>query len=145
MNNQSPTTYQIGLVQAQAYRNLQLIFRDALAPYELTIPEWSVLGVVCDHNQIGLTQLTEILKSKASHPTVLVERLQQRGLLERTVQDEDKRAKFVRITPAGRAMVIEAEPRVRLSLGLALSSIDRRELDAYYATLLALAGLPVKT
>lgn len=141
MNYKDATTYQIGLLQAQAYRNLQEAFRTALEPYGLTIPEWSVLGIVHDYKTIGMTQLTDLLQSKASHPTVLVEGLCQRGFMTRTADPGDKRAKMVAITAAGSAIVLDAEPKVRASIGAALATIDRADLQGYYASLLGLAQL----
>ncbi|GAC1603356.1 MAG: hypothetical protein NVS3B29_07800 [Candidatus Saccharimonadales bacterium] len=141
MNYRDATTYQIGLLQAQAYRNLQEVFRAALDPYELTIPEWSVLGITYDKNEIGMTELTELLRSKASHPTVLVETLRKRGFLVRVAAPDDKRAKLVRITPAGRAIVEAAEPEMRASMGAALAGIDRGDVQGYFTALLAFARL----
>ena len=141
MNYKDATTYQIGLLQAQAFRNLQEVFRAALEPYSLTIPEWSVLGLVFDQQKIGMSQLTERLRSKASHPTVIVETLRQRGLLARTEDPDDKRAKLVTITPAGQDMVKMAEPQVRAAIRKALADVDRNDLQGYFMALVGLSRL----
>lgn len=137
-------TYQIGLVQAQAYRNLQAIFRDALSPYHLTVPEWSLLGIVYGFGEIGLSNITQMLKSKASHPSTLVDHLAARGLLDRRPDPDDRRNKIISITAAGRDLVPEVEKATRASMNLALSGIDRSELVEYFMMLRRLAELDVQ-
>ncbi len=134
------STYHIGLVQAQAYKMLQQHFRAGLKPYGITIPEWSLLGVVFDHGQMTLTEITHVLKSKASHPTVLVDNLVARGLLDRVTHPEDKRTKLVTLTPKGRALVPEIEAAVRASIRKAIEHVPRAELEAYYRVLSMLAS-----
>lgn len=133
------STYQIGLVQAQAYRMLQHNFRVGLDPYGITIPEWSLLGVVYDNGQLTLSEITYILKSKASHPTVLVENLLVRGLLDRSHHPEDKRTKIVTLTAEGKRLIPEIEAAVRISIGSAISHIPRKDLETYYNVLTLLA------
>ncbi len=134
------TTYQIGLVQAQAYRMLQQHFRAGLEPFQITIPEWSLLGVVNDGGQLTLTQITHILKSKASHPTVLVEALVERGLLDRQVHPKDKRTKIVTLTAAGKKLVPKIEAAVRASIRSAIQHVPRPELETYYQVLAMFAA-----
>lgn len=132
-------TYRIGLVQAQAYRQLQLVFHDALEPYGLTIPEWSLLGILYDEGPMSLTQITQILQSKASHPTVLVEQLVQQGLLTRESVSGDRRVKMVTITPQGKKILPEVERYARLKIAQALSSLTREELISYFEILKKIA------
>jgi DNA-binding MarR family transcriptional regulator len=132
-------TYQIGLVQAQAYRYLQAHFQAALKPFDLTIPEWSLLGLLYDHNEMTLTQITAALKSKASHPTVLVDRLEERDLVHRSVHKNDKRTKLVALTPKGKALVPEIENIARAHIGQAVGHVDRKLLENYFQVLQLLA------
>lgn len=134
-------TYKIGLIQAQAYRTLQLQFRLALKPFELTIPEWSLLGLINDAGTLNLTQITTLLKSKASHPTVLVDQLTAQGLLKRETISSDRRSKAVSITEKGARLVPEVELQVRASLRTALSHIPREDLEIYFSVLRQLASI----
>ena len=135
------TTYNIGLIQAQAYRNLQALFRSALEEFKLTIPEWTLLGLVYEHNAMSLKELTESMKSKASHPTILVNQLAARGLVERTASPLDQRMKQVRLTSAGRDLVVQAEGKVKQTIITALSGVDREVLERYFTVLLAISQL----
>ena len=134
------STYRIGLVQAQAYRMLQQHFRAGLEPFHITIPEWSLLGVVFDGGQLSLTEITHILKSKASHPTVLVETLVERGLLDRQVHPKDKRTKVVTVTAAGKKLIPQIEASVRASIRSAIQHVPRPELEVYYRVLAMFAA-----
>ncbi len=100
-----------------------------------------MLGLVYDQQKIGMSQLTELLRSKASHPTVIVETLRKRGLLARTEDPDDKRAKLVTITPAGQDMVKMAEPQVRAAIRKALADVDRNDLQGYFMALVGLSRL----
>ncbi len=133
-------SYKIGLVQANAYRNLQQHFRAALAPYKISIPEWSLLGMVYDSGPLTLTEITEHLKSKASHPTVLVDNLAELGLLNRQPREDDRRVKVVTVTPKGGNLVPEIERAVRISIASALQHISRQDLEIYYKVLSQIAG-----
>lgn len=133
------------MVQAQAYRYLQAHFHAALQPFDLTIAEWSLIGLLFDTKEMTLTQITHALKSKASHPTVLVDRLEARGLVSRHNQKNDKRTKLVSLTPQGRARVPEIENQVRQRIGLAVGHIDRKLLEDYFKALQMLAvGRPTE-
>lgn len=133
------TTYQIGLVQAQAYRNLQSLYREALEPYKLTIPEWSLLGLLNDRGQITMSELTEAMQSKASHPTNLVNQLVRRQLVRRASDAHDRRAKRVELTEAGTQLVATAEATVRAAMLSGVELIRRNDLEVYFRVLQALA------
>lgn len=133
------STYQLGLVHAQAYRVLQLEFRTGLEPYGLSIPEWSLMGVVYDTDNMTLTQIADALRSKASHPTVLVEQLMERGLLSRTSHPDDRRVRVVTLTAKGRSLVPKIESSVRASIRDAVNHIPREELATYFGVLAQLA------
>ncbi len=134
------STYQIGLIQAQAYRYLQVQFQAALAPFELTIPEWSLLGLLYDNKEMNLTQITQALKTKASHPTVLVDQLEKRGLVSRSLHRKDKRTKIVSLTAKGKDLVPNVEMQARVRIGLAVGHIDRELLEDYFKALQMLAA-----
>jgi DNA-binding MarR family transcriptional regulator len=135
------TTYQIGLAQVQAYRRLQDLFRIGLLPFGLTIPEWTLLGVVFDAEELTLSQITALLKSKASHPTVLVDALVGRGLLDRRSDSFDRRSRLVTLTPKGKQMVPQIEKHVRAHLSHELRTIPYESLLNYYSVLAMLSAM----
>lgn len=86
----------------------------------------------------ALRTLAQDLLIDAPYTTVVVDDLERRGLVTRTVNPDDKRTKVVTVTPAGRAAAEQAQQildRPAKAL-LALPAGDLAELDRIIATLL---------
>jgi DNA-binding MarR family transcriptional regulator len=56
-----------------------------------------------------LRALAERLASDPPYVTLMVDDLEERGLVQRTPHPEDRRAKLVKLTPAGRAAAARAD------------------------------------
>jgi DNA-binding MarR family transcriptional regulator len=78
---------------------------------------------------LPMRDLAAALVTDAPYVTVIVDDLEQRGLVEREVNPSDRRSKLVRITPAGRAVAREAS-EIQSAPPAALSSLNDEELDA---------------
>jgi DNA-binding MarR family transcriptional regulator len=80
--------------------------------------------------QMSMSALARVLVCDASNVSQIVARLEDRGLVERTVDGRDRRVKLVRITPAGR----RTYRRVRARFAYARDALaqlgpdERREL-----------------
>lgn len=93
------------------------------AEFGLTGPQSRLLVQLGD--PMPMSQLAERLDCDPSNVTGLVDRLQARGLLERRVDEADRRVKLLALTPAGWRLRSELEARLfagrpllaRLSLG----------------------------
>ncbi len=77
------------------------------AKFGLTPPQFQMLTVL---NRLRFQQLTQRRLAKelyVSFPniTVMLSRLEESGFIERTVNDADRREKFVRITRSGRSLL----------------------------------------
>lgn len=70
----------------------------------------------------------------APYTTVMVDDLEQRGLVQREVNPADRRSKLVRITAAGRAVARKAE-RMQSAPPAALAALSAPELAALERTL----------
>lgn len=134
----SVPTYRIGLIQARAYRSLSQKFATALKPFDLTISEWTVLGVLSEKEITTMGELTRILETKPSHPTVIIDKLQEKGLVIQASSGRDNRFKAVRLTGIGIEQLCEIEPRVRKEIAKHLRPIPRAKLEIYFEVLQAL-------
>ncbi len=112
--------------------------------FELTPVQYAALhaiGAWPDSDQVGIARA--IACDKATVGAVL-DRLQARGLVERTADSTDRRAWRLRLTPAGADLLDRIEPRVaqvQRDLLAPLSAMEQRQL---MALLERLAGpLPV--
>ncbi|WP_207631693.1 MULTISPECIES: MarR family winged helix-turn-helix transcriptional regulator [unclassified Actinopolyspora] len=98
---------------------------------KLTGPQFTVLGVLCLEGPMDQRTLGEHARLDKSTTTPLLERLQQRELLDITKGETDKRRKILTITEKGRSMVAETAPlavEVGESMLAPLSEAEREQL-----------------
>ncbi len=84
-----------------------------------------------NHQGIRPTRLSHYQNVKKNTVSSLLNGLEEQGLVERTIDSEDKRGFNIRITPAGRERIITSMPeRVRLINGLTavLTSTEKQHM-----------------
>ncbi|MCW2848106.1 MAG: hypothetical protein JWR90_2080 [Marmoricola sp.] len=79
-------------------------------------------------------ELSATLMTDAPYTSVIVDDLEQRGLVRREVNPADRRSKLVRITTSGRAVARKAH-RIQSAPPPALAELSAPELAALEATL----------
>ena len=83
---------------------------EGLAPFRLSMAEYSVLGLLGEAGRVGL-RLTELAEKRGvSGPGLsrLADRLEQRGLIERSRAASDARSYELTLTREGRALLRKA-------------------------------------
>jgi DNA-binding MarR family transcriptional regulator len=83
---------------------------------------------------LPMRELGAALQIDAPYTTVIVDDLEDRGLVRREVNPADRRSKLVRITPAGRAVARKAD-RIQSAPPAALSELTGTELAGLERTL----------
>jgi len=113
----------VGFLMAKAHQQLYAFFRDELAPYGVTPPQFALLAFLWKRDGLSQTELSE--KTGVDRTTIggLVDRLAKLGLVERCRHPADRRAWRVCLTAAGRASENDLVPlalrvRRRFSAGL---------------------------
>jgi DNA-binding MarR family transcriptional regulator len=106
---------------------VQSVYAEVSARYGLTVPHAQLLCVVKDKPR-GMTELAEMLRLEKSSLSGLVDRVERRALVRRTVSPLDRRAVSVETTPEGKSIVDafydEVSDRL-LSIVSDLSAADR--------------------
>jgi DNA-binding MarR family transcriptional regulator len=74
------------------------------AEFELSEPQCHVLRSIEPGAEAPMRRLVERLRCDASNVTGIVDRLEARGLVERTACPHDRRVRMVRLTPRGAQM-----------------------------------------
>jgi MarR family transcriptional regulator, organic hydroperoxide resistance regulator len=105
-------------------------FLAVASEFELSPPQVRALGVLDPERPVPMSELAEALHCDNSNVTGIVDRLEDRGLVERRSASHDRRVKMLAVTPRG------AELRERLAERLgeppaalaALSPEDQRAL-----------------
>jgi len=114
-----------------------------LQPYDLSIPEFDMLAVLrrCGppfRQSVGELRAHSLLSSGAM--TNRVDRLEQKGLVQREPNPEDRRGVLVVLTKKGRVLIDQVVPE-RLKEGhgrvSVLSKKDRQQLEALLTRFLA--------
>ena len=94
------------LVTATA-RRLRRVWRDGLAPWDLSPHQGRALLVVAQRPGLRLTDLAERLRVAPRSVTEVVDGLVARGLVSRVPDPGDRRAVLVDLTTAGRRTVAD--------------------------------------
>ena len=87
-------------------------FEQKAADVGLTLPQALTLNVIGSRRTAAMGEVAECLRVDASNMTGVVDRLEQRGLVERRPSTDDRRIKTLVLTPDGQAI------RARLLVGL---------------------------
>ncbi len=127
--------YSTGLLQGKAYNALQDALSRALSSYNVSIPEWKLLGQLHEHGKMRLAVLAEYLSYDPPMVTKLAKNLEKKGLIQRSADSTDERAKVISITPNGNKIVKKTEPEVKKLMAKLLKGITPDELRTYIKVL----------
>jgi DNA-binding MarR family transcriptional regulator len=75
-----------------------------LAQWGLSIPKYGVMMRLYDHDELYLSELSNLIFRGNSNITTLINRLERDGLVER-FNGEDRRVKKIRLTPKGQKLI----------------------------------------
>jgi DNA-binding MarR family transcriptional regulator len=82
-------------------------FEEAVARFELSVAQAKALRYLDNAGPVPMRDLACRLRCDASNVTGIVDRLEQRGLVERHAAPTDRRVKTLLITPAGARLAEE--------------------------------------
>ena len=106
---------------------------------DLTPPQVHVLAALSlDPDPAGMATTVLAQRVSASAPTMtgLIDRLEKQGFVQRERDDDDRRLVRVRVTDAGRAVLVVVEETIteRLTTVLSVLAPDERETFAHLIT-----------
>ena len=115
-----------------------------LKPYELTRTAYLVLATIelSAHRSRLLSRIAAHMLVHPTTITLVVDKLESQGLVQREAHPADRRATYARITPAGSALMKEATRALAVTeFGLpGLSAADRRKMTKLIASTRQAAG-----
>ena len=88
-----------------------------------------VLTLLRHHDAMPMGRLAEILDVSMSSTTGIIDRMEEKGLVERVRVPDDRRIVLVRSTAAGLALIDEAELVKSEVIVSAISRLDPEQLD----------------
>jgi DNA-binding MarR family transcriptional regulator len=125
------TTYKTGLLQAKAYRIMRGHLAKILSAYDLSIPEWTILGQVFEQEGIRLAEISGILSVEAPLVTTLTDQLEQKGLVARSDDPQDRRAKLLTLTERGKEIVPKIEKEASKKIFGLMRDVSEEDMLAY--------------
>jgi len=75
----------------------------------ISLGHLQILWILQEHGPLPVSRLAEWLGIGAPNATGLLDRMEQRGLVERVRDDEDRRVVHARMTELGRAAVVDLD------------------------------------
>lgn len=88
----------------QADQTLSAPFYAVLTRYEIARSEWRVLAVLNELGELCVADLATEALSPQPTVTHALRRLEQRGLVKRTLGVQDKRQRFISVTSSGKKL-----------------------------------------
>ena len=121
--------FEFGLLIKAGQRDFERRANEAMRPLGLTGAQADAITVIAQAGPLSLKELGELLIAEAGHPSRLVDRLVEAGLVERRGADDDRRRIVLSLTPRGRRLEkrVAATREQMLELGWAL--IGDRDLE----------------
>ena len=98
-----------------------------IARHELTSAEFGILEALYHRGPLLLGDLQRKILVSSGGVTYLVDRLEEKGLVERQECPEDRRARYAALTPAGRKLIARIFPDHARRIAHAVSGLSRTE------------------
>jgi MarR family transcriptional regulator, transcriptional regulator for hemolysin len=103
MNASSPTRPQVslGYLIHEVARLMKRRFEDEARTHGITLPQWRTLAQIANSDGISQAALAALIDTDPMTMSGILDRLEKRGLIDRTADPSDSRAKLASLTPAG--------------------------------------------
>ena len=105
----------------------------ALERHGVTTQQWAVMGVLADPRSaegISVGDLAEVLMVSRQNLTGVLSRLEEHGLIERVVDEEDKRSRVIRLSATGRKAWADMQPQIEAFYGATLGNFSNADIIA---------------
>ncbi len=103
----------------------------ALKPYEVSLQQFNVLRILRGRKGVpaNLSTLNERMVSKMSNTTRLVDKLIQKGYVERSICESNRRKVEITITAEGESVLAKMDGIVRKTEEALVNNFDKKELE----------------
>jgi len=107
--DQTRLSHLVGYAAARASIELKKSFQRHLGPLKLKAVEFSILVLVASNERVNQKQLGLALDLSAPNLAITLDRMAERGWVERVRSTQDRRAQLIHLTEAGLALCARAE------------------------------------
>jgi DNA-binding MarR family transcriptional regulator len=99
----------VGYNCRRAYLSIMPLFAERMAQYALRTVDFSVLSLLRENPNITQKRLSQAIGVSPPNLAILLDRLEERGLLARRRNPLDKRSQVLALTPGGARLCARAE------------------------------------
>jgi DNA-binding MarR family transcriptional regulator len=103
------------------------LFQEACSEFEVTPLQYSLLSALAERRTADQTTLAADIALDRTTTTGALKRLASRNLVERTVNDDDKRARICKLTAAGAKLLAQIEESARAAHHATLKGLSVAE------------------
>lgn len=113
------------------HNKLNDVLTRALRPFEVSLQQFNVLRILRGRKGVpaNLSTLNERMVSKMSNTTRLVDKLIQKGYVERNVCESNRRKVEITITTEGEKALLEMSKTVKNAEAKLLKNFNSKELE----------------
>lgn len=113
----------------EAMAELRCIGSERLLRLGVSMAQLHVMSMLDRHGDMAMSRLAEMVDVSLSNATGLVDRMEERGFVERVRVPDDRRVVLVRLTETGRKLVDDMEIIRAATLRSVLDRLDPDQLD----------------
>jgi DNA-binding MarR family transcriptional regulator len=118
-----------------AHREIERRANDAMRPLGITGAQAEALAVIGAEQPLGLRELGERIVAESGHPSRLVDRLVEAGLVERRIPAENRRRVELSLTARGAGLLPGIAEAQQAMLGWGEDALSGHDLAAATAAL----------
>ena len=115
------------LVLARCHHALSRTAERSIKDTGLGLTDFAALEALLHKGPLTITEIQSKVPLALGSMTAAVDRLERKGLILRTPSPEDRRAKVLKLSPKGRAVVETAFSRHAADLETVMAVLDQRE------------------
>jgi DNA-binding MarR family transcriptional regulator len=113
----------------RALLELRCIGSERLIRHGVSMSHLYVMSMLERHGEMPMSRVAELIDVSLSNATGLIDRMEERGLVERFRVPDDRRVVLVRVTDHGRSVLAELEVLREDLLGRVLARLDATQLE----------------
>jgi len=128
----------------EAFAELRCLGSERMHRADLSMTHFHLLSMLERHGSVTMSRIAELLGVSVSNATGLIDRIEERGFVERVRVPSDRRVVHVQLTNRGRQQLHEVELFKEDMINAVLARLDERQLRRVALAMADLRGAVVE-
>lgn len=124
-----------GFLLRRAHQISSALFMEETAAYGITTTQWGVLTVLAAREPIDQIGIATLLRLDRSTTGLVIKNLDERALIERVTDPDDRRRRVLRLTEKGRDLLVQIKRSSKAAHDRGLSVFDAAEAQNFVSLL----------